>query len=577
MLCAKCGKEIPEDAILCPECGEQVNTETENNQEVQEDTMVSKKPNKSLKFIIAGAVALVAILLVVFNLSSLEGFFVKAFASDATYFKYVEKKAFENYTSDVSSVYGTYMEAMGTTDGSKGALEINVGDDALKLLEDSLEGIYGKKLEMDWLNTIAFKVAGNVDDKVQQMDFALAIDDKEILDMDMIMDMDKQKMFFAILNLSEQYVGVSMDEYTEEDVDVFEFYANEEIMEALPSEKEFNNLLNKYIKIVIDNMDNVEKSKDTIEVDGVEQKVTVLVFHLDSQTIYEIGEDILNEAKKDKELKKYIEDVAKAAGEEDTKKVYEDFVASVDEALKTIQEEEYDNETLLVLTDYVNANHEVVGRRLEVEDEEVFRYVTAQKGKKFATELECYGVTLTGKGTDSGKELNGEYAITYEGSDIGNITIEDYETDKVKEGYLNGTFSFVPSSDLLKLMGLDTVSIATISVAKPEIQLVCESSKKSAKMELNVNNDGKLFAGITVDSEIAKSSKIKVPTEDKIVDVENIDIWAESLELDKITAALRETSIPTELIDLLESYMQMGMDTGSDMYDEDLYSEDYMM
>ncbi len=626
MFCKKCGSQLSENAAFCSNCGEPVTASTEANvnpytsysaqsapeQPVQQpegqsgaDTVPGtgsqlytqqnshqsaypeqaqavdrfaqpefdepkKKAKKSFKtLIVAAAVVLVAAILVAFNASALQGFAIKTFGSTDDYFKYVEDKALDSYASGISKSYGSLLSYNDVTGASKAQLKLKVGEDALELLETYIAQSAGEEIDLDWLNTVTVDVDSNFKDNVSQIGTALSIDSQVLADIDVIVDMNEMDVFVGILNLSDKYLKTSADT---DDVDASANDAMTEFMEMLPelkkelpSEKELDKLIDKYLGIVMDNLNEVTKSTEVVEVGDVSEKLTVLEFELDSDTLLEISIAVLEEAKNDKQLKKYITNVAEYLEKEDiiddAADVYDDFVDAIEDELDIIEDIDDDNEKILTIVDYINSDHEIVGRDIETPYGDILSYITVRDGKNFASEFEIPNtLRIEGSGTDKGGRINAEFTLESSGQEILDITVKDFDNKKAAQGYLNGSVVIAPTTYTLKQMGLDDMNASVLAIADPAIEFVFSSEKNSSTVEINLLNDDELFVGITISGEQTKASKIEIPAGSDVIDSEDAAEWEESVDFDSFISALRDTTLPEELVDAIEQSIYGGLD-----------------
>lgn len=601
MFCGSCGKEMKADSLFCPFCGakneeatkqndemtvgvesmkveetEVLNSETEASVELPKvaevQSEVEEKPafaqvefeqptnqpkKSSKKWKVIAAIAVVAVLIGL-NFGSIAGFFIKTFGSDATYFKYVEKKAIEQTLEGVANGY----ERASKKSAVKGSVELKCGDDIISELEELADDEY----DFGWLNTIAINYEAKQKDTLAESKVALVVDKKELIDADMIVDMEEKEMFFAVLNLSKDYLQVPLDQ-SEELEQMLDLMTDKKFEKALPSERAAKKMLKKYIKIVMKNLDDVEMKQKTIEIDGISQKVTVLEFELDTKTAKNIVLDVLKEVEKDKNLKKYIEDIAVVLEDhdmiDDAEDVYDDLMDGVDEAIEAIEDDDSDNETILVWTDYVNSKHEVIGRSIEVQEEEILYYATVTKGKKIATEVEIgpegEKVVIEGSGKNRGGVISAEYDVEFQGGgaeiEIGTIILEKYNTKTARKGYLNGTIRIEPSKKIMKQLDLDDID-DLISISDLQLEVVFDSSKTKNKTEINLMNDKDLLVGVEATMQLKNASGIKTPSSRKTVDVDDADEWLESMDFDKFISQLKKTSLPDELVELVEEFIE---------------------
>ncbi len=563
MFCEKCGSQLPEGAAFCEQCGASVNPTTVQpveqpiEQPVMQEVQQFAQPEYSAPVkkkkapIVLGIIAAVVVALgavVACNFSELTGFVIKTFGSDEAYLKYVEKKAFDTYTDDFTEFYGTYIDQLGKDASGEVQIGLNVSQEALDLVAQTS----GSEMDLDWLNDILLDMDVTSTEDMQSMDAKLCISDTEILDTQYIYDLKEQKMFLAFLNLSETYFGISMmDEFGYEDYNTM-LYNDRGFIKALPSDEEVNELVKVYLGIVIEHLNKVEKSSDTLKVDGVKQKVTTLELTVDTDTIRAISIDVLQTMKKDKDLEKYINDLADYMDESED--AYDSFEEGIDDLLDELEDADDDNEELMVLTDYVDSKHVIVGRGLEVEGEEILSYAKAQDGDKFAIEaaLNYDGeeMSLEGSGTDKRGKVDAEYEFVVADMDMFTVSAEDffYEEDE-----MSGSIQLLPSQELLSEMGLDESLGGVISVLDTGLEFVFDVDTKTAKTSINIINKGETFAGIDITSSTTKPDKIEVPSESDVTEDE--DAWIESMDLSKIAEALREAGLPEELVYMAEMYL----------------------
>ena len=619
MFCANCGQQIPDDSAFCANCGAQVAAPAQaapvapaEPAYVQEQPAYApaepayaqeqqyyyaeqpayaqydqgfaqpdfKAPKKKSKVLLPILIVLAVFILgggavAALNFGAISGFFVKTFAPADKYFKYVENQSFKNMAGDVSDTYGILLNNITAQKSGEGSIKFKVGDEAISLMEDLLEEEADQKVELDWLNEIELNMEANVEDDKEQVKMTLDVDGEELADFDVIMDMENNEMFFALLNLSDEYIGTSLEELGGSAASLSSLRIDEDVVKALPTDKELEKLLVKYLKIAIDTMEDVEKSSKKIRINGIEQKVTALEFELDTRTVCEMMENVLEAALDDADLEDYICNAADALAdeglipEEEADELYDNLAKQLEELLEDVEEADFENETILVLTDYVNSKHEIIGRSLEIGGEEVFYYATVTKGKKIATEIECASLYIEGSGTKKGDLRNITYDIEMNDMVMATVEVKDFDVKKIEEGYINGTFIIEPASELLDELDIDSDITKALSIAKPQLELVFKSDEKTVDFEINVNNNDDLFFGLALASKEKNASKIRAPKD--YYDIKDADEWLETLDLDEIIKRLRKTSIPEELVDSIEDAINGVADSSNEEYYEEEY------
>lgn len=526
------------------------------------------QPTKKKKWplilgIIGGAIAVLAVVIALF-FNQVSGFFIKTFGSADQYFKYVEMQEFKNMTNDVAEVYGKFTN---TTDKVEdGAAEATTKLNIDKEILDTLNALVGEDIDLTFLNNIEFKLNTGAKDNVVKSDLALEISGKRIVDFSILADMDKQEFFVALLSLSDKYLNITPDE---EASNSLSSAMTTDIMDALPTDAELEDLLNKYLKIAIDNMDRVEKTTKTIEVDGISQKVTVLEFTLDSQTVMNIAKDVLKEAKTDATIKKTLVNVEKLAKEQglvpEDENIYTSYQEAIDELLADLAEEEFENEELLTIIDYVNSSHEIIGRSIRMGDYDILSYITAKDGDKFTTKFKCESVVVKGSGTEKKDVVNGEYTLFVDEEEYLTLKVTDFNKADIDDGIVSGKFLLTPSSALLtEMMGSSIMDIS--------VEYEIKTTDDTGYCKLSVVSKGKALFGFETNSKETKVTNITLPDSSKVYTAEQIDEWASELDLSKITTALRDAGVDSNLVDLFDYYLSYA--AGSD-YDDYYDEEDW--
>ena len=515
------------------------------------------------------AVAALAAVAVLFDFFNLKGMFLKNFGSDEDYRDYVQANTTKIATSTISKSYGAVVTTLSgeTKNAETGAADVsvklNVGDKAVTLLEDLAEAELGAKIDMDWVKDIELNLSANVKGELQQMGATLNIGEEEIAVLDYILDMDEGMMYMAILNLSDEYLAVDLNEYlaTGQSSMMSQLLQDPELYAALPSEEELDKLLNKYLNIVLACFDDVEKSTETVEIGDVKQKLTVLETTIDGDAVLEAAEAVLKELSKDKEVEKmvcrvleYVADLDEFGGYIDVDEAWGYVEDGIDEALDSLDDVDSDDmEGEIVLIQYVNGSHEVVGYALEVEEEQVLRFVEIQDGSDIAFELKIPNtLEIVGEGTEKKGVINAEYVISvemptwdedynmvYEKMEVMTISLIDFKSEGE---ILAGKIRLAPSSDLLDEMGLPATASSAIDLAQIQLELGFDVNETSSTIDFNILTGEDLLVGVTLSGAGKEATAIDMPSE--AYDVSDVEDWAETFDTDKLIDALDEAGLP---------------------------------
>lgn len=604
MVCEKCGKEIPEEKTVCEICNppepviEAGNTTDtiaaqEPVAEVQpfaEPSFDNKKPKRKTGKIIAviAAVLVVALgVLVAFNFAFVQGLFIKTFLPEETYFKFVEKQALSKHTDSFSVFYGKIMENIANDKiGAEAQVNISLGDDALDLITENVN----LDFDLDWLKNISFLLNTNIDGKKQEAGLKFNVGASTLLDLKTYLNMEDGDLFLGIVNLSDKFIGLE---------DIFSsasnglssmasFTISEEMKSALPSEKEFNKLLDKYLDIAVDSLGNVSKTSETIEAGEYAQKVTKLKYDLTEKDVYAMCKEILRELKKDEIIKECINDFEAVMLKEypdlleengfEKGDWYKSFKEAIEDALDNLNEIEGDDEELLTLVDLVNAKHETIGREIEVGGTKVAGYMSVYKGQNFAFQAECEPINLkiSGEGTDKNDIVNGVYKVKVSNKELVEIKLDDFNMAMLQEGYLNGNVTLTPSSRLLS----EWSDNSFISLLSPAVKFRFENSTEKSDCAITLLSKNEEFLTIALSSKMTDSKKIDLPAQSlSMENSEDVLEWVDSLDLRKLLDALKAAKLPDDILNMLENYVDQietagGISALIESYNS-MYNDDY--
>ena len=487
MLCKNCGVEIPEGTNTCELCGEAVN-------EITEQPKAKKRGIKGL--IIAAAVVVAAVALVLFNLSAVTGFAIKTFGSNEDYLRHVEGKALGSLADIVTEYYGAAKEGTSGGNAASGEIKLNVGDDIVDFTEDYFKENGAGEVDMSFLQKLSFDISSVTGGGKAQAVLSLKIGEEKILDADYIIDEKNLNAYIALKNISDTYLKLPMQYEAEEAAGVMGYYTDEEFLALLPTEKELNKMLDRYIGVMLENIDGVKENTDTLKIGENEQKVTALEVALSEKEAMAIAKALLEEVREDAELEKYIESISaylEQQGEiDDADEVYDEFIGDVDAAIKDIENGEFDEEENLFITAFVNSRHQIIGHRVSDENGEIFSSVMLIKGKSFSAEIIADELRITGSGKYEKSGINAEFEAYMGDNFICTITAENIKTEKDTSC---GKMTVALSDRALEELGLDTSDAASIKLENPKLEIAFNYSKDKNSVAMNVINNEKVLLG----------------------------------------------------------------------------------
>lgn len=596
MFCEKCGTQLQDSDKFCPKCGTPAPVSTdapapseqpENNtqavtavseqpkEDTQAVTTVSEQPKentqtaapaskqpkaKSIMFkalVIAGAVVAVFLVAIIANASRIGNFVHKTFSSPEKYYQYVEKKNAEELASIIGDIYKLYVldqkDYFQTTSNAKLTVELDeAGQDILEL-----SGLAG--VDLSWLKSASVNTSTTFNGDKVGVNISTAVNKDDILSLIMALDMAEGEAYFQVPELTDKYIGLDLkktmnssdfDDALDEWKDLREEHT--ELYSVLPSQAKLEKLLNKYFKIALNCVEDVEKKSKVLKVEGVSQKCTVLKVTLDNRTLSDIFGAILDEAEKDKALEALIVEVVDATGE-DGDDAYDEFL----DELKDLQKRYKSDRDMedIKMTVYVDVKGNVVGRELET-DGTTISLLMPEKGNKFGYEFSVKSgsnkYALTGSGKRSGNKLNGEFNLRYNGTSILGITADKFDMETLKRGQMNGRLEISLGSGIGKVAG----SISGLSVLQDmKFNISAKSSGHSLQYSFGVIYDDEKMGTLSVATERKRASGVKIPSQKNMVmveDIRDLEDWFDSIAWDKVVSRLEKTDLPKDAVDFVE-------------------------
>ncbi len=599
MFCKNCNNQIPDGSQFCSVCGakqdestpvtEEIGATTvlneemgvaENSNEVTNEQPFENESDKSkfnfkdLLFTVKesflkhtkiwiGAVAVLLALVIVFNLAAISGFCVKLFGSDAKYAQYVEKKAAEETIDATSAFYGALRDIADTNYKAEVEVGLNISKNAIKDFEDMTD------IELDWLKKLSVFASANVKKDAASAEFGVKLGSSDVISAETILDIAGKKLFVGLTNLSKNYLSTDIAIPEGFSLDMIADFAKE-----LPSEAKFKKMLDKYVDIAIEQIDDVSEDKDTIKAGDIEQKVTASKMKIKEKTSLDIIIAVLEEARNDKDIKALIQDFVKTAKKQpalsgqtkelNADEVYENFVLRIDTALENFKSQKdalTENETLYVIITYIDSEHKVVGREVKMPQGDsnvtVSSYVTPHKGDKFALKYEADGMKITGEGKDKDGVITGEFNFFGNSQGLNfsyfSVELEKFDTNAFAKGELKGTVIITPNNALGAFAGISGMS--ALSLISDGIELVFDAGLEKGKIEFNILKDDDLYAGIEMKYDSGKGSGVKIPSDKKTFSAEEVEYFLDTLNFDKITKALKKAKVDSDIIETVENLL----------------------
>lgn len=605
MFCEKCGSPIEEGSKFCEKCGSRVEpAATEGTAETQElkeavqepkvaenvgetkepkvaeeveavqesktEASKSEKPKKGgKKFIIIGAVAVV-VLVLLFSSSSLAHFFMSNFASPEKYYQYIAKQQAEEVIDTYMVYYENYvLDLLSITDKSMEAdVTVELGEDMQDLL-----GYAG--VDLSWLDNVTLGVNANAKNLGISGGLELAVNKTDVLSVNAIMDCNEEEVYLQIPELNKTYLGASFSDLgIEFDDEYWEMF--ESISKYMPASKDLDKLLTKYAEIALECIEDVEKDKETLKAEGISQKCTALEVTIDSDTLQDMLEAVLEEMSEDKDLedlvKKTLEVSEEFDADLDVDDAYDEFLDLIDEMLDDIDDVDMGDEEI-VMTLYVNSKGEVIGSEMEMTGMTV-SYAMPKQGSKFGFEYvieysDYYDevkISIEGSGKESGSKLSGEFEVKVDTYSVLDVVVEDYDVDKAKKGELVGSFTISPSKSLetlLSAMGTSSYYSSYIASMLEDYSVTIDSDMDAdgGSMAISVNDGKDMLVKLSVNMKEGKGSKISTPSSKNVLDLtdsDDLEDWIDDIDWDSLLDKLEDkVGVDDDYVDMLEDVIDL--------------------
>lgn len=555
MFCENCGKQIEEGAVFCTECGAtvapggQAAGGADNN-----------KKNKKVWLLPAVGAAIVAVLLVLFNWSSISNSIAGTVMSPENYLAKVVRSNFVDPTADSVAEAISSMRDY-ATDGTKAEVTMNIKLDKglWDLLDDA--DVYYDSDEIDWLNSATIDYTMNAKEDKISLVADVAVNKTDLVSMKAVGFPESGETYVTFPGLMDQYIMT-------EGEGVYDYNQFIDVYGAMPKKSDAKKLIKNYLTAVVDSVEDVEKSKTTIEADGISQKVTELSFKVDGELLKNVSTSVLTELKDDAKLKKIVTNIAKAA-DADTDDVDEAW-ETIEEALDEIDDVDWDEvDNLGKMKIYVNGKGDIVGCDLRLDDgysEYAFTSLTAEKGNKFGSLVEFsadgFEIAIEGNGKISGNKRSGKFVLNVESYGI-NADVLEIETKKVntkllEDGIFNGSVKIKVPEGLVKLAeremyGADLSFLSDLSISVSSTSKSTDKFKGSVQLDYN----DKTCAKIDLSAKTGKSGKIEIPS--KYVesdDYDEIEALVEDIKFDSLLSKMRKAKFPGEAIEAVEEIVE---------------------
>lgn len=533
------------------------------------DTIPAAKPKKKLSFkkIAFIAIPVILVIAIVLNMSAIAGLFTRLFGSDRSYFSYVEKKSVADFNDTFSEYYDNYLLDDILKDSEyKVKFELDFGDD----LKSSIKDQMGGQIDVEWLDDTDFDLTLNTKDKKAAQEILLGIGGQHVLTTSALFDFENNKVLLSLKEITDDILKFDLENSgSSEDIISGITGENRKLAaEILPKTSVVTDLISKYHGIIIENIKDIKKDTEDVEINGIKEKLTVLKADISEKNLKDMSLAILGELRDDKQIKKIIEntkEVYKKNGiADDSLKTYEEFTKEINELIKEAEgEDTAEDKIVLTIFDYVNSDDKIVGRKIG-EKGEALNYVTVESGKKFAAQAVLEdGIEYKGEGTKNGDRITGEYTFEQSGETLYKLSFTDFDKKAFKKGKIDGKIRFFPNSAAIKNAAPGNFK-SFASMLDIAFEIDAKGDSDSGKFNLTFYNGEKQLLKADGNYSISGSGGVKEPggKQLEIKGLESLQELLGDLHLEQLVANLRKTTVPKEYVDAIEQAAKELKDAG---------------
>ncbi len=424
-----------------------------------------------------------------------------------SYYAWVNEENSKTTAEKAADRYKQYVENLKSGQTVKGDLTFELSKECKDMLSEEMA--YGDDEYVDIIKNIDslnFNMNSSSKKGVMDAAFSFGINGNTIVSADYALDPENMDYFFRIPELTEKWLAIDADSFTEEMTDeqsrkisnaYKEFIKDPE---SFLSPDEFQDVVERYMGIWNKSIEEVtEEKNESVDICDITVEYTALTTVLDGAKQKEIAENVINELKNDEVIKKIVVDKIGLYTEEE-------YAENLDEELENISE---DAETLTVVT-YVDPKGEIRG-------------ITANEGESFGVKL------LAGKDDD---QVRGEFEVNDDG-DITSIKVKATEDNDKYTGnveiFSEDTTTTVDFTDF-EIVNEETCFFnadLTVNAEDEEpFSVKCSSDGNSQEVTADIEVDGVNYGKLKLDLSVDKSASPETPSKDDafVFDPENSEI-----------------------------------------------------
>lgn len=486
-------------------------------------------------------------------------------------------RAIENFCTN----YATNLSDISNHIKSSSELQLMLGDGGQEILNSF------SPVDVSWLNDVTIGIGTGMEKNNLTQSLDLRVNGTKICTLNYYIDFDSSKIYLNIPELHDGYIQMDLTNVydgTEESgtdglhiqmelADAVNNYFS--ILENLPEANSLQNVLTRYSKIILDNIEDQGSTSETVSAGAVQQDLTVSEGHITQKSAKSLLQAVLSTAKTDSELESIVENWTAIMNNPDY--TYDAFVDSIAELEGALVDDDTDAAGL-TLRAWTDDAGNVVGQQLLWKDGNIeqnfIKYLKTSAGTESGYLLKLAGdedgILLEGSGKIADDLLNGTYTLTMDGSEIAIIDVADYDTAAIKDGVWNGTY-IISGSAYETEDGEETDTLN-------KMQLIFGSDgmdNKNLSVRCSLVNNGAYLGTLFFTSDMENGIESVDPASlNDVYDFNDPDqaaAYTESINLDAIEAGLTDAGMPEGWLDsIISSFSSLEEDISSEAPEDEL-------
>lgn len=560
-VCPNCGSEVESGFPYCDVCGSMM---------PEEPLPSTSKRKKSKVPIVIGVIVVAAIGAGGAAFAAVKtGIYQRTCYSPKKYLVYSEKKSAGELFNIIANTSEENSAVFSGGNYNSIALSLGLGDTAKTLLS-----MYDSELDLSWLDNISLTSNTSSSDTTVDVSLSLGINGNNLVTANTSTDFLNNMYYLQLPALSDALLEMDISELLEEIPLDLESYMTFEPIDVTDTTSvstldpsSIEEFFTKYTDLILNKLNDVEKSKSSLEEGSITENVTALTVTLNADTLATIINETAVNLKDDDNADSIIRSLADyaAMGNDyynDAEGFIDDYEMIIDEIVSNpLSAAELGMDGDIIGTFYINNDDQIIGFNLNYAGIDLAEVYSIDNANDSATNFYYYdgenSYSLTWEGNNQKNIVTGSYNFCINDLEIMTIDVEDYDINKVEEGYLNGTITLSPSSLLLNELPDDYSSLAVLS---PSLRITFTSDSGNSDMEcaLEISGAEILTLGITAFSSDLPPVSV-IPTEsDQVYNIDNPNdllAYMKGFNWDALESIIDNSGLPDVYNSLLNMYI----------------------